>query len=299
MKLITALMSTLLALTLLLSLDQRPAVGERLDQPNGIAGLITSTLTLTQDSQLSGDVTCQVNGRPCIELAAPGITLRLMGFTIRGPAEPPSACAPTNAVPEDGIAVVGQEGVAILGPGGLQTFRRHGIFVNQSSSMIVSQVTSSTNCYSGILLSAVSDSDFTDNVSVGNAIASGVSPCGGTCIVNSNDNRFRGNVYGGNGSVEPENNDFGLGLIGTSSNNLVEENLIVGNTNGVLLQAGAAGNLIRGNTIVGNPPAQVSASYGNGIGADIRNLSASGANVFEDNVCLTYFGPEPAPCPST
>ena len=122
------------------------------------------------------------------------------------------------------------------------------------------------------------------------------SPCGGTCLTNSHNNRIRWNVYSGNGSVEPANNDFGIGLVGSSSDNLIEENIIGGNTNGVLLQANARGNLIRRNTIVGNPPAQVSATFGAAVGADIMNLAPASANTFEDNVCFTYAGEPPDPC---
>lgn len=69
-------------------------------------------------------------------------------------------------------------------------------------------------------------------MSVGNAANSGLSPCGGTCLVNSNNNRILNNLFGGNGSVcaaalcaaastVASNNDFGVGLIGTSSGNLI------------------------------------------------------------------------------
>jgi parallel beta-helix repeat protein len=262
-----------------------------------ISGTITSTLTIFEDAQLVGNVTCMVAEGPCIAIRASGIALRLNGFALTGPAEPPTNCA-TSAALEDGIAVVGQSDVAILGPGLVQSFRRHGMFLSQSSGVTVRQVTSAHHCFSGMQLAAVTNSDIEENVSVGNAVASGVSPCGGTCINNSHNNRFRWNTYSGNGSVEPENNDFGIGLVGTSSGNLIEENVIGGNTNGVLIQAGASGNLIRRNTIVGNPPAQVSAVFGAAIGADVTNQSPAGSNTFDDNLCLTYSGPAPAPCPN-
>jgi parallel beta-helix repeat protein len=84
------------------------------------------------------------------------------------------------------------------------------------------------------------------------------------------------------------NNDFGVGLIGTSSRNLIESNTISGNTNGVLVQAGASGNTIRQNIIAGNPPSQVSRDYGP-IGFDVKDESATngGRNTFERNWCIT------------
>jgi hypothetical protein len=95
-------------------------------------------------------------------------------------------------------------------------------------------------------------------------------------------------------------NNFGVGLIGTSSDNLVEDNKIGGNFNGLYIGSGTkGGNVIRRNIIVGNPPVQISTEFGASVGVDIQDLSnpALGANIFEDNRCLTYTGSmEPAPC---
>jgi hypothetical protein len=114
------------------------------------------------------------------------------------------------------------------------------------------------------------------------------------------------NTFYGNGSATSKNsvstsnsNNFGFGIIGGSQDNLVENNKIGGNVNGVYLGALATGNIIRRNIIAGNPPVQVLKDYGNAIGADIQDLSPAGANTFEDNRCLTYAGKtDPAPCPS-
>jgi parallel beta-helix repeat protein len=114
------------------------------------------------------------------------------------------------------------------------------------------------------------------------------------------------NNFFGNGSATSKpsatssfSNNFGLGLIGTSEDNLVENNKIGGNVNGVYLGALVSGNIIRRNIIDGNPPVQVANSFGAGIGADIRDLSPAGANNFEDNRCLTYAGSlAAAPCPN-
>jgi L-fucose isomerase-like protein len=61
-----------------------------------IKGTISSTLTLTQDSRLVGDVNCNVplttadaNGfSPCIAFGASHITLSLNGHTLTGPVNP-------------------------------------------------------------------------------------------------------------------------------------------------------------------------------------------------------------------
>src|ERR1700720_4705436 len=100
-------------------------------------------------------------------------------------------------------------------------------------------------------------------------------------MVSSNRNRVRLNTFHGNGSVPFTNppgpgfvsNNFGLGLFGTSSDNLVEQNKIGGNLNGLLLGgAGVAGNVIRRNVIAGNPAVQVSREFGASIGVDIQDL---------------------------
>jgi hypothetical protein len=115
------------------------------------------------------------------------------------------------------------------------------------------------------------------------------------------------NVYSGNGSAHSTfsggatSNNFGVGLVGTSHDNLIEKNKIGGNLNGVLiLKSTQGGNIIRRNIIAGNPPVQVSAEFGAAIGADIQDLSTPGSNTFQDNRCLTYAGSptEHAPCPS-
>ena len=113
------------------------------------------------------------------------------------------------------------------------------------------------------------------------------------------------NTYSGNGSAlstlpSGVSNNFGVGLVGTSKDNLIEKNKIGGNLNGVFIgPTTQGGNVIRRNIIAGNPPVQVSKEFGPSIGADIQDLSAPGTNTFDDNRCLTYAGSkEPAPCPS-
>jgi parallel beta-helix repeat protein len=94
-------------------------------------------------------------------------------------------------------------------------------------------------------------------------------------------------------------NDFGIGLVGTSQDNLIEDNRIGGNMNGIFIgSATKGGNVIRRNIIAGNPSAQDSATFGDNVGADIQNLAAPGANTFEENLCVTYAGAGPAPCPN-
>lgn len=151
-------------------------------QAADISGTISTTLTIFEDSELVGDVTCDVAGAPCIKFGAPGITLRLNGFTIKGRASPPNNCTgfPTPFVPEDGITTAGQSNVAILGPGLVLNFARMGILLSLGSSQVrVEHVTAADNCFSGILLSGATNSDITHNVSVRNFGFAGTA-CGGT-----------------------------------------------------------------------------------------------------------------------
>ena len=77
--------------------------------------------------------------------------------------------------------------------------------------------------------------------------------------------------------------------------NVIEDNEVLGNTNGIILVAGVEGTVIRRNVVAGNPPIQISNSFPGEQGVDIRNGTAPGATTFKDNVCLTGVN---APCPA-
>lgn len=247
------------------------------------------TLIIVKNTRLMCDMECETTTSPCIQFGASGIKLDLNGHRMTGPAEPPANCETTDTFqPGDGIASFGHNDVVIEGRGLVEKFRRHGIALTALRNATVKRVVSHQNCFSGIWLAAnVRESLVEEVVSVRNASASSFFPCGGLCITNSHNNRIRRSEFAGNGSVAPGApgnvpNDFGVGLVGVSSGNIIEENGIGGNINGILVMATAAGNLIRKNVIAGNPPIQL----GSGVGADIRNFSGPGANRFEDNLCV-------------
>jgi hypothetical protein len=147
-----------------------------------ISGTITTTLTIFEDAELTGDVTCEVEGAPCLAFGAPNIRLRLNGFTVRGRVEPPTGCvsiADFFTKLEDGISIVGQSGVALFGPGRVENFARYGVFAMSSSAVTIRRVTAADNCFSGIQVWTVSDSEVTENVSARNAMGSEAFPCGG------------------------------------------------------------------------------------------------------------------------
>ena len=146
-----------------------------LAQATEISGVISTTVTITDDSELVGDVTCTVSKAPCIAFGASGITLRLNGFTISG-----SSTDCTASTATDGIDVTGMQDVAILGPGLVEKFAFFGIALRHATNAKVAGLTAADNCFSGIFLSATTGSDIEKNLSVRNSMHSRGNPCGGT-----------------------------------------------------------------------------------------------------------------------
>src|SRR5215831_8097270 len=75
-----------------------------------IGGTISTTLAITQNSQLVDDVTCSVTGAPCIAITAPNVTLNLNGFTMTGQADSQKPCTGAPVAGEEGIEVDTQTG---------------------------------------------------------------------------------------------------------------------------------------------------------------------------------------------
>src|ERR1700675_4318320 len=148
-------------------------------QATDISGTISTTLTIFEDSELVGDVTCMVAGAPCIAFGAPGIKLRLNGFTITDGANPSSDCA-SSSFTEDGIQENAKHTGAAFGPGWGHNSAGLGISLLGSTKVRVEGVTASDNCFSGIFLFGTTDSDIERNISVRNSIGSKGNPCGGT-----------------------------------------------------------------------------------------------------------------------
>ena len=156
----------------------------------------------------------------------------------------------------------------------------------------------------------MTDSIVENIVSVRNAANSGGAPCGGNCLVNSNNDHIVNSLFGGNGSpcaaalcaappTVASNNDFGVGLIGTSSNNLVEQNSITGNVNCILIQAGASGNIIRQNIAAGNPPGLVSPPIrSDRVRYQGRSRQQRRPQHLREKLVHRLRGPGPSPCPS-
>src|SRR5204862_7632369 len=121
-----------------------------------ISGLITTSKTITQNSRLVGDVTCRVNGAPCILFGSSHIELRLNGFTMTGQADPNTGCNGASTAGEMGISTNGQADVEVRGPGVVRQFRADGIFFMGTLLGKVEGVTTTTNCMSGIRVNPTS-----------------------------------------------------------------------------------------------------------------------------------------------
>ncbi len=142
-----------------------------------ISGTITSTLTITQNSRLVGNVTCTVSGAPCIVVGASGVALDLNGYNITGLGDPLTGCSGSAVGSEIGILVSNFNNVTIRGLGIVQQFRNFGIQLLTSTGATVSGVTSSTNCTSGIIVTGGSNNVLENNTSVRNGTVG--APCGG------------------------------------------------------------------------------------------------------------------------
>jgi hypothetical protein len=142
-----------------------------------ISGTISETMNITEDSRLTGDVTCAVTNAPCLDITVSNVTLDLNGFSVTGQADRQTGCAGVSATgPEQGIRILNQTGVKIQGPGVIQRFRAHGIIINASTNNTITGVTTATNCNSGILIGG--DSNLIEaNISIANGNLG--APCGG------------------------------------------------------------------------------------------------------------------------
>ncbi len=244
-------------------------------QAESLSGTIASTHTLTQDTDLTGDVICTVSDAPCLVFGAPSLQLRLHGHAITGQGLA-DAC-PTVAFAEDGIETNRHPGVSIVGPGLVRRFRQHGILVN-SDLAAVRQVVVASSCLNGIAVfgrgNRVEQTTVVRAALVGPGFA-GIF-CGG-----SGGHRLRRNeVVSGGGpgiTVAP--------AAGTDAlPNLLEMNSASGNDGiGLVLAWGAVGNSIRRNAVLGNRQVP-----------DILDGNPVGTNQYEATLCETSLGGAPS-----
>lgn len=166
-------------LSLFIPLAVVVGVGSAPSAADSVSGLITRTYTIVEDTDLTGDVTCDVTGAPCFSFGASGVELRLNGFTITGRANAATACTGVaQTANESGVFTNNQGKVIVRGPGLIQRFRQHGVWVLGSQDVRVENLVASTNCASGVFIAADAFGTLVEGItSVRNG--SPANPCGG------------------------------------------------------------------------------------------------------------------------
>jgi hypothetical protein len=146
-----------------------------------VSGTLTSTYMIVEDTDLIGDVTCNVAANTaCFAFAAPNVELRLNGFTITGRGDATTGCAGGAAAGEAGVATANMVGVTIRGPGLIQRFRGDGVTVGGSTNVRVADLTLSTNCMSGVRILGTSFGTLIEgNTAIRNGSSNAGLLCGG------------------------------------------------------------------------------------------------------------------------
>ena len=122
-----------------------------------VSGTLTRTYMIVEDTDIVGDVTCDVAANtPCFAFAAPNIELRVNGFAITGRGDTVTGCGGTAANGEAGVTTANMSGVSVRGPGLIQRFRGDGVTVAGSRDARVEGLTLSTNCMAGVRILATS-----------------------------------------------------------------------------------------------------------------------------------------------
>jgi hypothetical protein len=81
-----------------------------------VSGTLTRTYVIVEDTDLVGNVTCDIINAPCFSFGASNVELRLNGFAITGRADPVTGCGGAFFANEYGVTSNGQHGVVIRGP---------------------------------------------------------------------------------------------------------------------------------------------------------------------------------------
>ena len=213
----------------------------------------TGPFTITQNTDLVGDVNCSTTTVDCITFAAPNLQLNLKGFTVTGPN---ADC--TVRVGDAGINTNGQAHVRIVGPGKVQKFP-FGILVTGSNTL-VREIVVIRNCAVGI--DVVSNkAQIRDNIVL-------KTPGNGTGInVQGNDNVVERNEAHGHGN--------GIGVSGTG--NVIEKNSVTTNAGGIVLFAGGTNNRVGNNLVLNNSSVDID-------DGGVANV-VTGNIVTQNNVC--------------
>ena len=257
-------------------------------QATDISGTISSTLTITSDSRLIGDVSCTVVGAPCIQFGAPGIQLNLNGHTMTGNGARATCTFTAN---EDGIFTNGQNAVSIQGPGIVRRFRQRGIDITGSES-VVRHVTVLSSCLEGIVVAG--HRNFVAENSIARA-SLGTNFDASIWVQGTGSHVILRNEISAAGAITSESEEatemlttggqgifVGIGGGTPSTNNLIQENSSSGIPgSGLFFTLGSTGNQVFNNQFLGNV-----------IFDDIFDNNAVGANSYNANLCeVSRVGP--------
>jgi parallel beta-helix repeat protein len=273
-------------LTKLAVLSGMVFLGTGLAQATTIPPTISTTLTITTDSQLTGNVACTVTGAPCIQFGAPGIKLKLNGFSVTGNGGR-NSCALNFG--EIGIFTNAENNVSIFGPGLVRRFNGFGIIVSGNNSM-VEGVAMTSICAEGIRVLG-SYNEVEGNSVSRVSLDTSISGHGFTGIflgAPGGNNRVRNNEVVGAGPYPITSSTLGFGIfVGEpgfpSNNNLIQGNDASGNPGtGIFISLGSVGNTIRHNQALGAGDPD----------HDIFDANALPANTYDNNLCeVSLIGP--------
>jgi len=202
-------------------------------QAANISGTISSTKTIKENSQLTGDVRCTLTGAPCIQFGVGGITLNLNGFTMTGNGGVNSC---TLSVNEEAIDTEGFDNVSILGPGIVKQFQGTAIMV-RSDATSVQQVVVLSSCANGIEVQGAYNNIYANTVDRSNLGVSG--GLAGIFIYEGEANLITKNEVAGA--------TYAIGVSPISNNNDIEQNNASGvysDSWGINIGRPAAGNQV-------------------------------------------------------
>lgn len=261
-----------------------------------ISGSITSTLIITQNSWLTGNVSCNVPGKPCIQFGASDISLELNGHTITGPGTRGS-CSGVIAG-EEGIDTNFENSVEIVGPGLIGEFLERGIVISGNNSVVEDVVVSNT-CSDGIdVLGSNNDIEHSKVVraSLDGEFAASI------FVAGSGGHTISHNKIAGSGPLASAPGIGGHGIFiggsgSSTTNNLIEGNFIGGCSGNGLLVLDTSGNQIIGNSLFGNlnfskSNTAIQSSF------DIDDENLPKANIYQDDACETSTGSGAPACPN-
>src|SRR5688500_2841440 len=129
-----------------------------------VSGSITRTFVVVENTDLVGNVSCEVDTAPCFSFGAPGIELRLNGFTITGRADAITGCNGASFPNETAVFTNRQDRVVVRGPGMIQRTRGRGVHVIGSTGARVEGFAISTTCSSGVFVAADSFNTLVEGV---------------------------------------------------------------------------------------------------------------------------------------